>query len=40
MKQTYESCIDFVIASEPFIDEERLGVVEGAQKKIPEAFYA
>jgi hypothetical protein len=40
VKQTYESCVDFVIASEPFVNEESLDVGSGAQKKIPETFYA
>jgi len=40
VKQTYESCVDFVIASEPFVNEEEFDAGRGAQTKIAENFYA
>ncbi|KAE9378714.1 hypothetical protein N431DRAFT_477906 [Stipitochalara longipes BDJ] len=41
VKQTYESCVDFLIASEPFVNEkDGLDAGKGSQKKIAERFLA
>ena len=39
VKQAYESCVDFVIASEPFVNEGESNAGKGSQKKIAEHFY-
>jgi hypothetical protein len=40
VEQTSESCVDFVVASEPVAKERGLDNVKGAQKNVAETFLA